>query len=101
MRLLGFHYDTRKKSFYVDGYEREDVVADCNKFCRENFTEFEPYCRRWVQMTIEDTLAMKDLDLRFGYHNEDIVAGTSNVEFHIDYWNQFVEINSESCRNSL
>jgi hypothetical protein len=27
MRLLGFKCDTRKKSFYVDGHEREDVVA--------------------------------------------------------------------------
>ena len=26
MRLLGFLNDTRKKSFYVDGHEREDVV---------------------------------------------------------------------------
>ena len=27
MRLLGFQYDTRKKSFSVDGHERDDVVA--------------------------------------------------------------------------
>jgi hypothetical protein len=90
MRLLGFHYDTRKKSFYVDGHEREDVVANQNQFCREYLTEFEPYCRRWVQMTIEDASDIKDLDLRFGYHYEDIVAGTSNIEFHVDYWNRFV-----------
>jgi hypothetical protein len=27
MRLLGFKYDTQKKSLYVDGHEREDIVA--------------------------------------------------------------------------
>jgi hypothetical protein len=27
MQLLGFKYDTQKKSVYVDGHEREDVVA--------------------------------------------------------------------------
>jgi hypothetical protein len=41
-------------------------------------------------MTIEDASAIKDLDLRFGYHYEDIVAGTSKIEFHVDLWNQFV-----------
>jgi hypothetical protein len=32
MRLLGFQYDTRKKSFYVDGHERDDVVASRSTF---------------------------------------------------------------------
>ena len=26
MRYLGFNHDTRKKSFYVDGHERADVI---------------------------------------------------------------------------
>jgi hypothetical protein len=46
MRLLGFYYDLRKKSFYVDGHKLEDVVANCKKFCIEHLTEYEPYCRR-------------------------------------------------------
>ena len=80
----------QEKSFYVDGHKCEDVVANRNQFCREYLTEFEPYCRQWVQMTIEDASAIKDLDLRFGYHYEDIDAGTSNIEFHVDVWNRFV-----------
>ena len=44
MRLLGFHYDTRKKSFYIDGHERQDVVANRITFCKQYLTEFEPYC---------------------------------------------------------
>lgn len=30
---LGFSYDMRKKNFYVDGHERDDVVAYCEEFC--------------------------------------------------------------------
>ena len=90
MRLLGFHYDTRKKSFYVDGHEREDVVATRNNFCEEYLTKFEPYCRRWVQLSVEEASAIKDLNLSFGYQYEDIIAGKSYIEFHhVDYWNQF------------
>ena len=39
MRLLGFHYDLRKMSFYVDGHECEDVIANCKTFCKEYLTE--------------------------------------------------------------
>ena len=34
MRLLGFRYDARRKSFYVDGHERDDVVANRTQFCK-------------------------------------------------------------------
>jgi hypothetical protein len=91
MRLLGFQYDTRKKSFYVDGHKREDVVENRNKFCRHYLTEFEPYCRRWIQLSKEEASAIKGLDVQLGYHYKDIILGTSNIEFHVDYWNQFSE----------
>jgi hypothetical protein len=39
MRLLGFQYDTRKKSFYVDGHERDDVVATRSTFCKRYLRE--------------------------------------------------------------
>jgi hypothetical protein len=51
MTLLGFCHDSRKKSFYVDGHEREDVIQDRIVFCKEYQTQFEPYCRRWVQVS--------------------------------------------------
>jgi hypothetical protein len=89
MRLLGFHYDLRKKSFYVDGHEREDVVANRKTFCKEYLTEYEPYCRRWVQISKEDAAAIKDLDTGFGYHYYNIIAGKDYIEFHVDYWNRF------------
>ena len=43
MRLLGFCYDTRKKSFYVDGHERHDVVATRSAFCKRDLIDYEPY----------------------------------------------------------
>jgi hypothetical protein len=44
MQLLGFHYDSRKKSSYVDGHEQSDVVASRSTFCKSYLTEYEPHC---------------------------------------------------------
>jgi hypothetical protein len=87
MRLLEFHYNARKKSFYVDGHEREDVVADRTSFCKQYLTEYEPYCRRWVQLSLNEVKIIKDLDVSFGYHYIDIRTGVPSwIEFHVDYW---------------
>ena len=51
MTLLNFKYDSRKKSFYVDGHEREVVVVTQNEFCKHSLTELEPYCKRRVQVS--------------------------------------------------
>ena len=68
MRLLEFHYNARKKSFYVDGHEREDVVADRTSFCKQYLTEYEPYCRRWVQLSMNEAKTIKDLDVSLDAH---------------------------------
>ncbi|KAI2501399.1 hypothetical protein MHU86_13066 [Fragilaria crotonensis] len=86
MRLLNFKYDARKKSFYVDGHERDDVVQNRKEFCKQYLTELEPYCRRWVQVSKEDAMTMNGLDLRLGHSYFDIVNDTEMFEFHIDYW---------------
>jgi hypothetical protein len=44
MRLLNFKYNARKKSFYVDGHQRDDVVETRNKFCKCYLTDLEPFC---------------------------------------------------------
>ncbi|KAI2509106.1 hypothetical protein MHU86_5354 [Fragilaria crotonensis] len=88
MRQLNFKYEARKKSFYVDGHERDDVVANRKEFCKRYLTELEPYCRRWVQVSKEDALAMDGLNLRLGHSYFDIVNDTEMFEFHIDYWSQ-------------
>jgi hypothetical protein len=89
MRLLGFRYDARRKSFYVDGHERDDVVANRTQFCKTYLTELEPYCRRWIQLSLLDTKTMKSLDIRLGHLlHFDSIRDEQMIELHIDYWNQ-------------
>jgi hypothetical protein len=88
MRLLNFKYDARKKSFYVDGHERDDVVENRKEFCKRYLTELEPYCRRWVQVSKEDAMTTSGLNLQLGHSYFDIVNDTEMFEFHIDYWDQ-------------
>jgi hypothetical protein len=88
MRLLGFRYDTRRKSFYVDGHERDDVVASRKEFCKRYLTEYEPHCKRWVQLSVVEANTIKDLNLRFGYTCFNIIADEQMVEFHIDNWSR-------------
>jgi hypothetical protein len=88
MRLLGFQYDARKKSFYVDGHEREDVVANRTTFCSSYLTELEPYCNRWVQLSMRVAMTMKDVDVELGHSYFDIISNEQQIEFHIDYWNR-------------
>jgi hypothetical protein len=61
MRLLNFKYDARKKSFYIDGHERDAVVETRNEFCKRYLTELEPYCKRWVQISKSQAATLKDL----------------------------------------
>ena len=88
MRLLGFRYDARRKSFYVDGHERDDVVANRIQFCRNYLTELEPYCNRWIQVSISEAMTIKALDIGLGHSYFDIVGNEQCIKFHIDYWNR-------------
>jgi hypothetical protein len=88
MRLLGFKYDARKKSFYVDGHEREDVVANRQAFCETYLTKLEPYCKRWIQCPISKATSIKGLDIGLGHSYFNIIRNEEVVEFHIDYWNR-------------
>lgn len=47
MHHIGLSYSTRKKSYYVDGHEREDVVVERVAFCKRYLTQYEPRCLRW------------------------------------------------------
>jgi hypothetical protein len=91
MRLLGFQYDTRKKSFYVDGHERDDVVASRSTFCKRYLTEYEPYCNRWIQLSTREAKTIKNLNVEFGYSYIDIRTNEEWIEFHVDYWSRIME----------
>jgi hypothetical protein len=54
MRLSDFNHDAKKKSFYVDGHERDNVVANRQTSCKRYFTDDMLYCKRWVvQLSVE------------------------------------------------
>jgi hypothetical protein len=53
MSYLGFTYTRRKMSYYVDGHEREDVVADRKLFCQRYLNVHEIRTFRWLQLTHE------------------------------------------------
>jgi hypothetical protein len=88
LRRLGFSYDTRKKSFFVDGHERQDVVSRRNEFCVHYLSKLEPNTHRWIQVTKETVETWKaekkmlDDDTR-GYHYTS-PNNVEMVEFHID-----------------
>ena len=86
MHLLGFSYDARRKSFYVDGHERDDVVAYRSMFCRRYLTEYEPRCERWIQLPKADAKSISNIDIEFGYRFLHSTTEEPSVEFHVDYW---------------
>ena len=88
MRLLGFKYDSRRKSFYVDGHKREDVVANRQIFYETYLTKLRPYCKQWIQCPMSTTRTIKGLDVGLGHSYFDIIQDEEVVEFHIDYWNR-------------
>jgi hypothetical protein len=51
---------TVKKSFYVDGHEREGFVENRKELCKQYLTELEPYCMRWIQVSREDASTIDD-----------------------------------------
>ena len=91
MKLLGFSFCDRRKSFYVDGHEREDVVNSRIVFCTTYLTELEPFCNRWVQVSLSRALSIKSIDIEMGHRYFDIIQDEEHIEFHIDYWSRFGE----------
>ena len=86
LKLLGFTYCERKKSYYCDSHEKPEVVAYRYKFI-DQYLEREYRCYRWIQISrakYEEML--NDNSSTFGgtpyeYKNEN---GETFYEFHID-----------------
>ncbi|KAG7352840.1 hypothetical protein IV203_008888 [Nitzschia inconspicua] len=83
MKQLGMKYANHKKSYYVHGHERQDVVTSRELFCKRYLVDLEPRCIRWIQITKEKAAKLQSLSMEFGreYMEGDIVM----VEFHEDY----------------
>ncbi|KAI2495979.1 hypothetical protein MHU86_18546 [Fragilaria crotonensis] len=84
LHQLGFTYNIQRKGYYVDGHERDDVVASRKHFCRRYLTELEPRCLRWVQYASSD-LKSSNLNPEFGYKYIDNESNDVFYEFHVDY----------------
>ena len=87
LRRLGFTYDTRKKSFFIDGHEQPDVLFCRNEFCTLYLSKLEPRTHQWIQVmkeTVEKWKREKRIsedDTRgYHYHSADNVE---MVEFHV------------------
>ena len=85
MHLLGFRYDARRKSFFVKGHERDDVVANRTLFCNNYLTKLEPYFNRWMHISIAEAMAIEDLDIGFRRSYVDVIGNEELIEFQVDY----------------
>ena len=56
MKALGMRYCERKKNYYVDGHEREDVVLSRWIFIKSYFAK-ENRMHRWIQLDYIDAEA--------------------------------------------
>jgi hypothetical protein len=89
LKRLGFSYSHRKKSFFVDGHERPDVIFKRNEFCTLYLRELEPRMHRWIQVTAETVETWKrekkmpEDDSR-GYSYVSTPDNKTMVEFHVD-----------------
>jgi hypothetical protein len=89
-----------------DGQERDDVVASHSMFCKRYLTDYEPYCKRWVQLSVNEANSIKGVDINFGYLYHDIVSNEDRIEFHVNYWNRIQgtsssKINQKSTHSSM
>jgi hypothetical protein len=67
MKWLGMSYSTNKKTYYVDGHERGDVINDRVKFISRYLTTYEPYCERWIQLSVIEAKTIEGLNPCWGY----------------------------------
>lgn len=94
MHTLGFVYKPRKKSYFVDAHEREDVVKDRHAFIKE-FLDLEFRMHRWIQLEEDDGA----LQIMYGdtlteeeghkYISDD---GITMIEFHVDDHKMLTEL---------
>jgi hypothetical protein len=105
LRRLGFHYDNRKKSFFVDGHERPDVVFRRNEFCSKYLSNLEPRTHRWIQVTKETVEKWKSENkisedvAGHGYtycqEQHSGMPGDEMVEFHVDDYDMLDSVAEE------
>ena len=81
---MGFSFQTRTKSYMVDGHENEDQRAHREKHTKTYLAVLELRTHRWIQFTEDeyDQLKFKVLATPGRYTNDN--TGVEMVEFHVD-----------------
>jgi hypothetical protein len=82
MKRLGMRYDTNKKTYYVDGHERTDVIQSRKEFCKRYLDDYER-CLRWIQLP-EEVAKQHNLEPAFGHHYT-MADNKPMVEYHEEY----------------
>lgn len=99
MHKLGFTYEDRKKCFFVDVHERDDVVEDRNVFVKDYLRkDLRRHC--WVQKQADDVELLElyetgQLKRDQGHRFEK--DGEEWIEFHVDDHKSFFEWANENC----
>lgn len=99
MHKLGFKYEERKKCFFVDVHEREDVVEDRNAYVEDSLAkDLRRHC--WVQKRADDEDLLKlyesdQLQRHQGHKFER--NGEEWIEFHVDDHQSFFDWGNENC----
>ena len=94
MKIVGFEYKPRKKSYYVDNHERPDIVLHRLLFCRQYLSEIEIRCYRWIAFDEEDMLDLEERgvakkeDASYVLEQED---SKYLYEYHIDHHETFLD----------
>lgn len=100
MHKLGFKYEERRKCFFVDSHEREDVVRDRNAFVADSLAkDLRQHC--WLQKRADDEDLVKlyedgQLNRNQGYRFER--GGEEWIEFHVDDHKSFFDWGNENCK---
>ena len=84
MKNLGFKYEPRRKTYYVDSHESKENVKYRSKFI-EKYFEYEILAYRWYSITPDtrqQMIEMGKISSEIGYKYE--VEGETYYEYHVD-----------------
>ena len=86
----------------MDGHERDDVVMNRRTFCKRYLTDYEPYCNRWIQLTMEEAKTINNLNFDFCYSYFHIINNDEErIEFHVDYLNRMIQEHQQQKEQTL
>jgi hypothetical protein len=91
IKKLGFNYEPRRKSYYVDGYEKESTIHYQWQFI-ERYLAYEQLMYQWIHITEKDALTLIEKGLlpkNSGYHYRDNNTDVPMVEYHVDTHEMF------------